>query len=69
MRGPLNLKFANNFIIYQKRPLRGRFGTDRLHSELWDWGVKCTRSLGIFYRKGHERFLFSCVAEPDKERR
>ena len=36
MRGPLNLKFANNFIIYQKR----RFGTDRLHSELWDWGVK-----------------------------
>ena len=40
MRGPLNLKFANHFIIYQKRPFRGRFGTGRLHSELWDWGVK-----------------------------
>ena len=40
MSGPLNLKFANHFIIYQKRPLRGRFGTSRLHSELWDWGVK-----------------------------
>ena len=40
MRGPLNLKFENHFIIYQKRPLRERFGTGRLHSELWDWGVK-----------------------------
>ena len=40
MRGPLNLKFANLFIIYHKRPLRGRFGTGRLHSDLWDWGVK-----------------------------
>ena len=26
MGGPLKLKFANNFIIYQKRPLRGRLG-------------------------------------------
>ena len=40
MRGPLKLKFANHFIIHQKRPFRGRFGTGRLHSELWDWGVK-----------------------------
>ena len=40
MGGPLNFKFANHFIIYQKRPLRRRFGTGRLHSELWDWGVK-----------------------------
>ena len=40
MRSPLNLKFANHFIIYQKRPLRGRFGTGKLHSELWDRGVK-----------------------------
>ena len=41
MRGPLSLKFANHFIIFQKRPLRRRFGTGRLHSELWDWGVNC----------------------------
>ena len=40
MGGPLKLRFANHFVIYQKRPLWGRFGTDRLHSELWDWGVK-----------------------------
>ena len=40
MRGPLNLKFATHSIIYQKRPLRGHYGTGRLHSELWDWGVK-----------------------------
>ena len=26
MGGPLKLKFANNFIIYQKSPLRGRLG-------------------------------------------
>ena len=26
MGGPLNLKFANLFIIYQKRSLRGRLG-------------------------------------------
>lgn len=32
---PLKLKFANNFIIYQKRPFRGLFGPRRLHSELW----------------------------------
>ena len=38
--GPFKLKFANHFIIYQKRPFRGRFGPDRLHSELWAWGVK-----------------------------
>ena len=40
MGGPLKLKFANHFIIYQKRPFRGRFGTGRLHSVLWAWGVK-----------------------------
>ena len=40
MGGSLKLKFANHFIIYQKRPFKGRFGTGRLHSELWDWGVK-----------------------------
>ena len=40
MGGPFNLQFANHFIIYQKRPFRGRFGTGRLHSELWAWGVK-----------------------------
>ena len=40
MRGPLNFKFANHFICYQKRPLRERIGTGRLHSELWDMGVK-----------------------------
>ena len=26
MGGPLKLKFANHFIIYQKRPLRGHLG-------------------------------------------
>ena len=26
MGGPLKLKFANNFIIYQKSPLSGRLG-------------------------------------------
>ena len=26
MGGPLKLKFANHFIIYQKRPLKGRLG-------------------------------------------
>ena len=40
MGGPLKLQFANHFIIYQKRPFRGRFGPGRLHSELWAWGVK-----------------------------
>ena len=40
MGGPLKLKFANHFIIYQNCPLRGHFGTGRLHSQLWDWGVK-----------------------------
>ena len=39
MGGPLKLKFANHFIIYQNCPLRGHFGTGRLHSQLWDWGV------------------------------
>ena len=34
------LKFASHFIIYQNCPLRGHFGTGRLHSQLWDWGVK-----------------------------
>ena len=34
------LEFANHFIIYQKRPFRGRFGPGRLHSELWARGVK-----------------------------
>ena len=32
MGGPFKLQFANNFIIYQKRPFR-------LHSELWAWGI------------------------------
>ena len=40
MGGPLKLKFANHFIIYQNCPVRGHFGTGRLHSQLWDWGVK-----------------------------
>ena len=40
MGGPFTLQFANHFIIYQKRPFKGRFGTGRLHSELWAWGVK-----------------------------
>ena len=40
MGGPFKLQFANNFIIYQKRPFRGRFGPGRFHSELWAWGVK-----------------------------
>ena len=40
MGGPFTLQFANHFIFYQKRPFRGRFGTGRLHSELWAWGVK-----------------------------
>ena len=26
MGGPLNLKFANHFVIYQKRPFRGFLG-------------------------------------------
>ena len=38
MGGPLKLKFANHYIIYQNCPLRGHFGTGRLHSQLWDWG-------------------------------
>ena len=40
---PLKLKFANHFIIYQKRyqkRYQRRFGLGRLHSELWAWGVK-----------------------------
>ena len=40
MRRPLKLQFANHFIIYQKRPFRGRFRPGRLHSELWARGVK-----------------------------
>ena len=35
--GPLKLKFANHL---SKASLQGTFGTGRLHSELWDWGVK-----------------------------
>ena len=50
MGGPFTLQFANHFIIYQKRPFRGRFGTGRLHSELWAWGVKVKKStfLGLY---------------------
>ena len=40
MGGPLKLKFANHFIIYKKRPFRGRIVPGRLHSELCAWGVK-----------------------------
>ena len=43
MGSPLKLKFANHFIIYQKRyqkRYQRRFGLGRLHSELWAWGVK-----------------------------
>ena len=43
IRDPFKLQFANHFIIYQKRPFRGRFGTGRLHSELWDRGVKVSQ--------------------------
>ena len=39
MRSPLNLKFANYFIIYQKCPFRGRIVPGRLHSELCARGV------------------------------
>ena len=51
MGGPLKLEFANHFIIYQKRPFREHFGTGRLHSELWAWGVKTTfrAGFGIFW--------------------
>ena len=54
MGGPLKLKFANHFIIYQKRPFRGRFGTGRLHSELWDWGVNLF--LGRMYSKFIQKY-------------
>ena len=47
MGGPFTLQFANHFIIYQKRPFSGRFGTGRLHSELWAWGVKQERTFGL----------------------
>ena len=40
MGDPLKLQFANNFIIYQKRPFKGRIVPDRLQSELGAWGVK-----------------------------
>ena len=43
--GPFKFKFANNFITNQKRPFRGRFGPDRLHSELWAWRVKPTQEI------------------------
>ena len=33
------LKFANHFIIYQKRPFKGRIVRGRLHSEFYAWGV------------------------------
>ena len=45
MRGPLKLKFANHFIIYQKRPFRGRIVPGRLHSELCAWGVKILKMI------------------------
>ena len=35
--GALKLKFANHS---PKTSPQGTFGTGRLHSELWDWGVK-----------------------------
>ena len=40
MGGPLKLKFADHFIIYQKYPFRGRIVPGGLHSELRAWGVK-----------------------------
>ena len=43
MGSPFKLKFANHFIIYQKRP----FGPGRLHSELWAWGVNLTFKLTL----------------------
>ena len=40
MRSPLNLKFAKKIYHLSKMSPQGTFGTGRLHSELWDWGVK-----------------------------
>ena len=37
VKGPLKLKFANDFIVYQKFPFRGRIVPGRLHSELCSW--------------------------------
>ena len=50
------MKFANHFIIYQKRPFRGRFGTGRLHSELWAWGVKKSLLYLIYFKADVEAF-------------